>query len=231
MCRINIHTKHTKNIVELTCISAYLGTSCFQLWWKKIAMTFLSPHKSLISLLMKFLAPLSPMKWLYKVILAFSSITCNKYKWLFPPFFFFFFYKSLIWCYPLSGINNFPFWTEEDPTDHFYNISHQTFHHWTPGSLSTHVQLFFLQLNFPFSPRELLLLSLQCLTGSLYIMLSYIYSAYAFSSLCDIIPSFPTLKTFCSPFRTWLRYHPLISAQPPGPWTFSLKAICTELLY
>lgn len=98
----------------------------------------------------------------------------------------------------------------------FYGISHQLFHHSTLSPFIFHVLPLLLRLCF--SPRQLPLSSLQCLTVSQDLMLSSFYSlAHVVSSLCNILSFFLYLEQFCSPLKTWLRCHPLKTALSPGP--------------
>lgn len=100
-----------------------------------------------------------------------------------------------------------------------------------PKSSIFHILPLFLQLCF--SPRELLLQSLQCLTVSQDIMLYYLYfSAHAVSFLCNIFSFFPHLEQFCSPLKTWLRYQPFKNSVLSRATRHSTSQLfCTEILY
>lgn len=67
------------------------------------------------------------------------------------------FYKSQIWCFFLfNNSHQFPICIEKGP---FYDILHQSTHHWTPGSLSPCVPPLFLQLSFASVPENLFMKS------------------------------------------------------------------------
>lgn len=116
--------------------------------------------------------------------------------------------------------NSHPFslCTEKNP---FYNISHQSFHHWTWCSLPAHVPtLFFLQLNFASVPENFFQhLTVPKFTSSfLFVCLFFasIIKHMIFLLYLEKLPS-SLMEKFCYFLKILLRSHLLMWPLTPEP--------------